>query len=327
MICPIESPSSPMTPSRDFAPKGLRPDFAPNGNLPRHRWYRFKEGFSAGLVSHFVAEYLPSRNGRLLDPFLGSGTTAVEGARFGHFVDGIEANAFMAFMAKVKTRDYTCAGSLERAALRCFRQRTRSAAFILPRDSTLVEREGLDKWILNRRVATRFEELRTAIAEITPPTARDLLLLALLSSMEDVANARKDGKCWRYKSNWHTLNFTDKSLDEAFAGQVLRYAEDVAACPRLSGRARVFQGDARVRLGRIGLADQLYDGVLTSPPYLNSFDYTDIYRPELLLLNFARNSNELRRIRFATLRSHVQVAWRPAPPLDIPLLQQKNRRD
>jgi hypothetical protein len=323
MICPIESPSAPLARAHEFAPKGLRPDFAPNCDLPRHRWYRFKEGFSAGLVSHFVAEYLPSRNGRLLDPFLGSGTTGVEGARLGHFVDGIESNPFMAFMAKVKTRDYTCAGSLERAALQCFRQRSGSAAFILPRDSTLVERKGLDKWLLNRKVATRFEQLRTAIAEITPPAVRDLLLFALLSSIEDVANARKDGKCWRYKSNWHTLNFSGKSLDEAFALQVLRYAEDIADCPRLSGRATVFQGDARVRLARIGSPNQLYDGVLTSPPYLNSFDYTDIYRPELLLMNVARNSNDLRRIRLATLRSHVQVAWRPSPPLDIPLLQRK----
>jgi hypothetical protein len=186
-----------------------------------------------------------------------------------------------------------------------------------------VECKGLDKWLLNRKVATRFEQLRTAIAEITPAAVQDLLLFALLSSMEDVANARKDGKCWRYKGNWDTLNFNGKSLDEAFARQVLRYAEDIADCPRLSGRATVFQGDARVRLAHIGSPNQLYDGVLTSPPYLNSFDYTDIYRPELLLLNFARNSSELRRIRFATLRSHVQVAWKPSPPLDVPLLQRK----
>jgi hypothetical protein len=238
-------------------------------------------------------------------------------------VDGIEANPFMAFMAKVKTRNYTRVASLERAALQCVRQRSRSAAFILPEDSTLVERKGLDKWLLNKQVATRFEQLRTAIAEIKPPAVRDLLLFALLSSIEDVANARKDGKCWRYKTNWRTLNFSDKSLDEAFARQVLRYAEDIAVCPRLSGKATVFQGDTRVRLARMRPPDELYDGVLTSPPYLNSFDYTDIYRPELLLLNVARNSNELRRIRFTTLRSHVQVAWKPSPPLDIPLLQQK----
>lgn len=92
-------------------------------------------------------------------------------------------------------------------------------------------------------------------------------------------------------------------------------------CPRLSGRATVIQGDARAELDRVGVGEDLYDGILTSPPYLNSFDYTDIYRPELLLLNAARNSSELRKLRFGTLRSHVQVAWKPSAPLGIQLLQ------
>jgi hypothetical protein len=299
-----------------------RPNFALNGDLPRHRWYRFKEGFSAGLVSAFASEYLPTKNGRLLDPFLGSGTTAVEGARLGHVVDGIETNPFMAFMARVKTRDYTRATALESAALQCLRRRRRDNQFTLPRDSTLVERKGLNKWLLNGEVAARFEQLRTAISDISPATTRNLLLFALLSSIEDVANARKDGKCWRYKSNWRSLHFNAADLDEAFAKQVLRYGEDIAVCPRLEGSATIVHGDARKELDRIGSSEMPYDGLLTSPPYLNSFDYTDIYRPELLLLNVVRNSRELRKLRFGTLRSHVQVAWKPSAPLAIPLLRQ-----
>ena len=127
-----------------------RPDFGPNGTLPRHRWYRFKEGFSAGLVSTFTDEHLPDNGGRLLDPFLGSGTTAVEGARLGHFVDGIETNPIMAFLAKVKTRDYSTVTEIEATALQCLEHRQRDKAFLLPRDSTLVERKGLKKWLLNR---------------------------------------------------------------------------------------------------------------------------------------------------------------------------------
>jgi DNA modification methylase len=66
-----------------------------------------------------------------------------------------------------------------------------------------------------------------------------------------------------------------------------------------------------------------FDAVLTSPPYLNSFDYTDIYRPEMLLLQHAHDSTDLRRFRFNSLRSHVQVAWHASPPLTNTLLQQK----
>jgi len=300
-----------------------RPDFAPNGDLPRHRWYRFKEGFSAGLVSAFADEYLPKVGGRLLDPFLGSGTTAVEGARLGHHVDGIETNPFMSFMAKVKSRDYFRIDGIERAALECLDQRFRAGAFILPRDSTLVERKGLEKWLLNRSVALRFEQLRTAIANVRPSSRRELLLFALLSSMESVANARKDGKCWRYKTNWKRLAFNGKSLDEAFAAQVIRFVEDLQVAPRLDGSATILQGDARKDMSRAGKKGELFDAILTSPPYLNSFDYTDIYRPEMLMMQVATNSGDLRKQRFKTLRSHVQVAWEPAAPLGIPLLADK----
>ena len=143
MIQSTQSLGTPITPVGDSVPVDARPDFSLNGDLPRHGWYRFKEGFSAGLVSAFARDYLPPVAGRLLDPFVGSGTTAVEGARLGHFVDGIETSPFMAFMARVKTRDYSRTNGIEVAALECLRQRQMAEAFILPRDSTLVERKGL----------------------------------------------------------------------------------------------------------------------------------------------------------------------------------------
>jgi hypothetical protein len=43
--------------------------------------------------------------------------------------------------------------------------------------------------------------------------------------------------------------------------------------------------------------------------YLNSFDYSDVYRPELFLKGMVKNSKDLRRIRLKTVRSHVQVNW------------------
>jgi hypothetical protein len=143
---------------------------------------------------------------------MGSGTTAVEGAKLGYHVDGIETNPFLAFLAKVKTRDFSCIRNIEALALQCLENRQRDTAFILPNDTTLVERTGLTKWLLNKSVARRFEELRTAMARLESALVRDLLLLALMSSIEDVANARKDGKCWRYKRNWHELGHDGEQL-------------------------------------------------------------------------------------------------------------------
>ena len=46
-----------------------------------------------------------------------------------------------------------------------------------------------------------------------------------------------------------------------------------------------------------------------SPPYLNSFDYTDVYRPELFLGKFIKTQKDLKSLRYRTLRSHVQIKW------------------
>jgi len=324
MIQLDQSIASPL-PAADFASAEARPDFAPNTTLPRHRWYRFKEGFSAGLVANFAGEFLPKTGGWLLDPFLGSGTTAVEGARLGHRVLGVETNPFMAFLGRVKSGNYAGLKDIEGAAMRCLANRRVASAFQLPDDTTLIERRGLDKWLLNRAVARRFEQIRTGIADIKPKSLRDLLTLALVSCVEDVANARKDGKCWRYRPQWQKLKFDGPTLDDAFATQVIRFVEDIERMPRLPGDATVLHGDARQCFDKIDDGDLRFDGLLTSPPYLNSFDYTDIYRPEVFLLHAARNSTELRKIRFRTVRSHVQVAWENSEPLGIPLLQQKIR--
>src|SRR5579885_1850005 len=47
-----------------------------NDNLPIHRWFRFKESFSAQLLDQILGIELPNLHGRLrlLDPFCGVGT-------------------------------------------------------------------------------------------------------------------------------------------------------------------------------------------------------------------------------------------------------------
>jgi hypothetical protein len=42
---------------------------------------------------------------------------------------------------------------------------------------------------------------------------------------------------------------------------------------------------------------------------LNTFDYTDIYRPELFLGQFINSMSELYDLRLTTVRSHVQAKW------------------
>jgi DNA modification methylase len=295
----------------------LRPDFAPNLKAPRHRWFPFKEGFSAALVSNVLLEIKRSP-GILLDPFLGSGTTALEASHWGWSTYGIEVNPFIAFVARIKTEKSYIAGNLSKLAKESLKGRVNGITFKIPRNTTLVEREGLSKWLFNRKVACEFERIRAWIDELEDKKHADLLLLGLIAAMSDVSNGRRDGKCWRYRNGWKLKSYDDSDLRHAYLKRVNQFVEDLVAIERLSGESKVILGDSRKMDELTDLPlEKVFDGVITSPPYPNSFDYTDVYRPEMLLLGTARTAEDLRPYRLESLRSHVQVDWPFSQPSTI----------
>ena len=52
--------------------------------------------------------------------------------------------------------------------------------------------------------------------------------------------------------------------------------------------------------------DRKYNAIITSPPYPNRHDYTRIYSLEMLF-DFVENNDDLKKIRYETLRSHVEA--------------------
>lgn len=63
--------------------------FQANKTRPVYRWYKFKEAFSASLVEYLFSHY-GIVQGRVLDPFAGSGTTLFVASSLGLDADGIE---------------------------------------------------------------------------------------------------------------------------------------------------------------------------------------------------------------------------------------------
>lgn len=301
-----------------------RPDFEPNFGLPRHRWYPFKEGFSASLVANFLMDYGGRRPGMMFDPFAGSGTSLLESAAWGWRSVGVECNPFTRFLAAVKVENEYRPDHVRYYWRRVLDDSVKgSVTWRLPRGSTLVGRRDLDKWLFNLAVACRYEQLRSSVERVVPRGKyRRLLTLGLMAGTIRASNAKRDGKCWRYKTGWRLRRYKGEDVDAEFCQVMHSYVEDVAAMPKLAGVADVVLGDSRVWLQKRGVeAHGSIDLVLTSPPYLNSFDYTDIYRPECFLLGVAESAEDLRKVRLKTMRSHVQVEWPEAQPSSMRLVR------
>lgn len=283
------------------------PNFSMNEVLPRHRWYFFKEGFSAALVEKAIAESQrnPHQALNILDPFSGSGTTAVVAASGGHRATGIEVNPFMHFVGRAKCWN-------PKVSFKTLFSQLNDILGALPREvdspleqiSTFAPRPGLDKWLFNRDVLRGFEALRSHINEIASDP--DPFMLALYGGVMDCSNARRDGKCLRYKKDWKGLGYSVQELRDRFKERAIQIIGDGIMHPVDSSRHVFINADSRIALNGVGGG---FDLVVFSPPYLNSFDYSDVYRPELFLGNFVNDNLQLRELRSKTLRSHVQYSW------------------
>lgn len=284
-------------------------NFATSSKLPRHRWYYFKEGFSSGLVEEAINLNGGSKKRlNIIDPFCGSGTTALTSALNGHNCITTEVNPFLAFIAKVKTRSGTWRRSNFLQKLEQIINSSEKGSYSrLESFSTFSKRPNLDKWIYNTSVIRSFTSILESIEQFGGSYQEAFKMAAIVASSE-CSNVIKDGKAVRYKKNWKELQYSDNDFIIKFRQISLMMLDDLERHPiKQEHTPKILSGDARNTLAT--LEDNNYDLIVTSPPYLNSFDYTDVYRPELFMGGFIKDNDELKKLRLQTLRSHVQVGW------------------
>jgi DNA modification methylase len=303
-----------------FAARGFH-NFDTSAQLPRHRWYYFKEGFSAALVEEAIKSVSDAQERKIvvLDPFCGSGTTPLATSLLGHHCTGIEVNPFLAFVSRVKStpRKWQRPGFVENLDEIISLSETE---LISPLESfsTFGEREGLTKWLFNRDVLRKFASLVGAIDAATPAHHEAFTLAAIVSAF-DCSNAKRDGKGLRYKPNWQQRKYSGNDVLDSFKKHALVMIDDVEKFPiDVRNEPRIINADSRKALG--DLKKDSVDLVVTSPPYLNSFDYSDVYRPELFLGSYVSDNKGLTKIRLNTIRSHVQVDWPRETSVECSLL-------
>lgn len=285
--------------------------------LARHRWYFYKEGFSPNLVEKAIELAEVDKTDLIIDPFNGSGTTTLTSSLLGFNSVGIEVNPFTAFLseAKVKNANISDLNALEDKIIKSI---AKGAISPLLKFSTFSKNKGLDKWLFNDSVLNSFEAGWQATDSIPSYNIRKLVRLALISSAMQNGNAKRDGKCLRYRDGWDKNKFNKDSFIESLKLNLSNIKTDIEAKP-IETSAKILKGDCRTIL-KTSSEFKNFKLCVTSPPYLNTFDYTDIYRPELYLGKFIQGRQMLYDLRLETVRSHVQAKWAEPSLKDFGLL-------
>lgn len=145
------------------------------------------------------------------------------------------------------------------------------------------------------------------------PEYSDLLLIVLASILPEIGNTVKDGNCVRYKNSWNEKEkrFSSETVKDVFFERAKIFREDIEKLEDtklLVNNADVcFNQNALQSLP--SLLKESFDAIIASPPYLNSFDYTDVYMPELWALGYVTVYENVRELLRSTFCSHVQVKW------------------
>jgi DNA modification methylase len=273
--------------------------------IPFQSWRSFKEAFAPELTYRAIAE--TGEVSRVVDPFGGSGTTALAAQFLGAMPTTIEVNPFLADLIEAKLAIYDLdlvVKEFSRVMQQAKGQHVAPKRFFAGAPATFLEPGVNGRYLFSREVAGRFLAFREAIDTISDPDVARLMRVLLASAAVPVSNAVVSGKGRRYRKNWQSRPIPPGAVDHHFERGVLGALFDLRRfASRKCRDYSLLRGDSRRLLSNLGETDL----AVFSPPYPNSFDYTDVYNIELWALGYLGNSADNRSLREATLRSHVQI--------------------
>ena len=282
-----------------------------NRDKPGFRWFKFKEGFSASLVGYLLGLVGDDQPGCLLDPFSGTGVAPITAAKHGWRSIGIEILPVGAMV----TSGLLASAEADFAVFR--RQAADLLDCVAAAESAIVPAED---WFQHIRITKKafpdssekaIAVTRSYLRRSPPGPEAALLELAAISALEDASWTSKDGQYlrWDHRSGRQLKARMEKRLvlpyEEALHNRLNAMMMDlpILAQEPVGEAVRIIQGSCYDALP--DLPANSIDGVITSPPYANRYDYTRTYALELAWLGYDdRTISDLRqRLLSATVEN------------------------
>jgi hypothetical protein len=247
---------------------------------PFDRWFRYPAGFASDYVSLLLDQFSVRPRGTIVDPFAGSGVTGTAARGVGMSFAGIETHPLIAELASLKLQPPPAAPfGLKEAATAVSDEATAisdSAGSVSDSLPDLVSR-SFEPEVLGRLLA-----IRRLVRERGQEPWTPYLKWALLATLRDVASVRVG---WPYQRPTVSRLAPHTDPVARFKRRAAMISEDLAGLsPAPSSgttQAVVICADSRDAEAWRRCVPIPADGCVSSPPYLNNFDYADATRLEL----------------------------------------------
>jgi DNA modification methylase len=259
-----------------------------------HRWFNF----IAGFAPEFVAQQCPKSGGALLlDPFAGCGTSLVVAQSLGHRAVGFEPHPFFVRIARAKTESPPTPAQLQRievALLNGIETPEKAAVLTESAEAFLVK-------LFEERTLRQLLGARAALEKVG--LNQDNLPFLLLSRVVEMCSkAQTDGI---YKAP--TTAKKAASPVDAIRNVVEQVrqdaaqAEQAAALPNAVLHEATSENMSLVHPGSVDVA-------VTSPPYLNNFDFAEMTRMHLYFWGMCGSWREITELVRAKLVVNTTTA-------------------
>lgn len=298
---------------------GLHPELGFHG-LPEHkrtkhvnRLHPYLGKFIPQLVEWFLARYFKPDD-VILDPFMGSGTTLVQGNEMKMHSIGIDISPFNCLIARVKTAQYDVAKAraeilevekrvtnfsshltgAQRSQLPLFsedKMEELSAGLLAECDSEYLKTWFAPRTLLEmlyyRRLIPHYE-YQDLLRVVLSRAVRSSRLIPHYDLATPKAPLPVGKEYWCRKHNRYCVPIDNCLVKiHAYSADTARRLAEFNQL-RSDKTATIIQGDSRkvnlkAELSKTSIADRLIDGIFTSPPYVGQIDYHEqhIYAYEL----------------------------------------------
>ena len=261
---------------------------------PIYNWHPFKHSYSKSLVDAVIKEFELKPGSWVMDSFCGGGTTLLACKEAGINSAGFDILPFSVFLSTVKTGSYDTDQLLEE------RKKFAPSKNVSLHFSSL-STIPIAKKAFTTSTRTELTRIKERIEKINDLNTKNFYNLGLLSIIESVSNTSKAGGFLRIVNR----KIPPKMVHQLFFSKIDRMIADTQQfnCTYKHKAVKVSVKGADARQLR---TNRKFDAIITSPPYPNRHDYTRIYSLEMLF-DFVSNNEDLKSIRYRTLRSHVEA--------------------